>query len=1431
MHARKRIALCLLFLAMAALSNAAIARVGLPARNSAWAQSQAARAAPEPKDILSSPQARARIEPALLRALLTTPAAPIRYIIYLRAQSPLDTLPAKTDRLEGRQAVVAALQSTAQESQAELAARLAQEQQAGQVESYQPLWICNAIAVQGSAQSVAHIAALSEVSLIRLDRKHRLESSMIKEGESQNTSWGIARIGADLVWQRLGIDGRGVVVATMDSGVDGEHPALKARYRGYTARGPSLNRGNWFCVTPEGYTKPTDGLGHGTHVLGTILGENGIGVAPGAKWIAAKVFDDYGFAYDSWLHAGFQWMLAPNGNESLAPDILNCSWGSALGGDETFRLDLRALRAAGILPIFSAGNAGPAAESINSPASYPEALAVGASDMRDRVASFSGRGPSTWQENKPEILAPGVDILSSVPGGGYALLDGTSMAAPHVSGAAALLLQARPGLSADQIEQTLVSNATGSAPGRLDVYQSIVSVAEPGLITGVVRRASDLAYLGGATVAFSAQDGTRSSRARTDQHGRYEAYLAPGVYEINAALFGFVPAETARVEIGANTSAEQNFLLERLPVGAISGRIVDQLSGQPLAARVSASGLLTTTTDALGVYTLELPAGRYELSIASAGHRIGRVAVETRPDETAIQDVALARAPSILLVDSGAWYYDSQAAYFQQALDQLAYLYDVRTIHDTISDWPTAETLAAYDIVIWSCPADSPGLIGADGALTAYLEGGGKLLLTGQDIAFWDGGGAIFTYAPYFTTHLKAAYVRDNAASAAVLGTAGDIFGGLSLPLNGPDSARDQLYPDEIASADLQSALPVLLYEEGGGAGLRIGSCLPYRTIYIAAGLEGMGDRDSRSEIIGRAIQWLTTPPALAGIELSASAQPALPLAGAAMTHTVHLRNTGTLTDTYELDIISSGWPATLWDAHFRQPLTESLMISSCRSVNIGLRVEAPEGALRDSATQTVLRVRSGNAPTLTREITLTSKLPAGVLLVDDDRWVNVESAYEEALRITHIAYDRWEVGWNVGDARGSPPLGLLQQYPLLIWFTGGDWSNTLSPQEEERLAAYLDGGGRVFFSSQDYLYSREATPFATDYFGVLTYTEDLTTTLAYSAENLLFSDGRPYSLTYPYANWSDIVMPTEQAQVAFYGSHNRPCALAWKAPNGSARTLFFAFPFETLQATDTQDILREMVFWLSPLGDSTLAADKRVAQNGETLTYTLALRNNGAATTVWCTNTLPAELGYIPGSLQGGGGYDAATRTVRWQGPLAAGETITLTYRAQLAAGLAQGQRIANPVHLRLAEGLGLTREMVVRANAPDLIAHKEAHTATILPWEPLTYTITLENRGLRAASATLTDALPTELYYITDSAQASAGHFIISGDEIRWDGEIGQGEQVSIRYRAAPRKLTGGRFLVNLATTQDGRGVQLWPRSRVFVLAPAYLPLLLKR
>jgi subtilisin family serine protease len=139
------------------------------------------------------------------------------------------------------------------------------------------------------------------------------------------------------VWAVLNISGTGVVAANMDTGVDWQHPALRGSYRGYNPKGLPNHLYNWFDATNEQAQYPYDGYGHGTHTMGTLAGTGGIGVAPGARWIAARIFDSQGYAYDSWIHAGFQWILAPGGDPAQAPDAEQ-PWGSSEARLRSFNL-------------------------------------------------------------------------------------------------------------------------------------------------------------------------------------------------------------------------------------------------------------------------------------------------------------------------------------------------------------------------------------------------------------------------------------------------------------------------------------------------------------------------------------------------------------------------------------------------------------------------------------------------------------------------------------------------------------------------------------------------------------------------------------------------------------------------------------------------------------------------------------------------------------------------------------------------------------------------------------------------------------------------------------------------------------------------------------------------------------------------------------
>jgi subtilisin family serine protease len=284
------------------------------------------------------------------------------------------------------------------------------------------------------------------------------------------------------VWA-TGDTGQGITVGTSDTGVDGTHPRLADGYRGADD--------SWY--DPWGGTRaPTDHIGHGSHTIGTAVGRDGIGVAPSAQWMACVNLDrDYG-SPSHYLDC-LQFMLAPfpyggnafSGNPARAADVLTNSWGCpAIEGCDldALRPATAALAAAGIYVVAAAGNDGPDCDTVTDPPSpYPDVLTVGATAQDGTVASFSSRGPTPDGQVKPDLVAPGVNILSALPHGTYGRFEGTSMATPHVAGVVALMWSANPKLIGDIADTTRILRQTAT---RVPEHASDVC-GSPQDITGV----------------------------------------------------------------------------------------------------------------------------------------------------------------------------------------------------------------------------------------------------------------------------------------------------------------------------------------------------------------------------------------------------------------------------------------------------------------------------------------------------------------------------------------------------------------------------------------------------------------------------------------------------------------------------------------------------------------------------------------------------------------------------------------------------------------------------------------------------------------------------------------------------------------------------------------------------------------------------------
>ncbi|MEH7625370.1 bacillopeptidase F [Bacillus subtilis] len=397
-------------------------------------------------------------------------------------KAKLKKLSAAKTEYQKRSAVVSSLKVTADESQQDVLKYLNTQKDKGNADQIHSYYVVNGIAVHASKEVMEKVAQFPEVEKVLPNEKRQLFKSSspfnMKKAQkaikaTDGVEWNVDQIDAPKAWA-LGYDGTGTVVASIDTGVEWNHPALKEKYRGYNPENPNEpeNEMNWYDAV-AGEASPYDDLAHGTHVTGTMVGSepdgtNQIGVAPGAKWIAVKAFSEDGGTDADILEAG-EWVLAPkdaegNPHPEMAPDVVNNSWGGGSGLDEWYRDMVNAWRAADIFPEFSAGNTdlfipgGPG--SIANPANYPESFATGATDINKKLADFSLQGPSPYDEIKPEISAPGVNIRSSVPGQTYEDgWDGTSMAGPHVSAVAALLKQANASLSVDEMEDILTSTA------------------------------------------------------------------------------------------------------------------------------------------------------------------------------------------------------------------------------------------------------------------------------------------------------------------------------------------------------------------------------------------------------------------------------------------------------------------------------------------------------------------------------------------------------------------------------------------------------------------------------------------------------------------------------------------------------------------------------------------------------------------------------------------------------------------------------------------------------------------------------------------------------------------------------------------------------------------------------------------------------------
>lgn len=501
-----------------------------------------------------------------LAAQLEAAGGPVSFFIILEEQADLQAatapLPVASAGTKGRgQAIYAALTASAESSQAPLRAWLEAHGIA-----YRPFYIVNMIEVRGDAQLAAALRTLPGVDRLAANPRviEQAPPPTIDAAGAVSPAalpYGLAYTHAPEVWA-LGFRGQGIVIASQDTGVQWDHPALIEHYRGWNPATSSAGHVyNWYDAWDDDNPGdpctgdpqvPCDDNGHGTHTVGTMVGDatpDGgtiLGMAPDAKWIGCRNMQN-GVGSPASYAACFQFMLAPypqggnpftEGRPELAPNIINNSWSCppTEGCDSaSLRQVVETARAAGQLVVASAGNYGNGCRSVQYPIGMHDAVfTVGAHDASGQIAGFSSRGPVSADGSnrlKPDLTAPGVAVFSTDRGASYSTKSGTSMSSPHVAGAAALLWSAVPTLTGeiDLTEQLLIKSATTvlsgecmpgdviATPnpaygyGRLDILNAVQMARNPSVVSVRVQGSGGVP-IGGATVTLT---DTRTGFAQT----------------------------------------------------------------------------------------------------------------------------------------------------------------------------------------------------------------------------------------------------------------------------------------------------------------------------------------------------------------------------------------------------------------------------------------------------------------------------------------------------------------------------------------------------------------------------------------------------------------------------------------------------------------------------------------------------------------------------------------------------------------------------------------------------------------------------------------------------------------------------------------------------------------------------------------------------
>ncbi|MCP5101284.1 MAG: DUF11 domain-containing protein, partial [Chloroflexi bacterium] len=644
-----------------------------------------------------------------------------------------------------------------------------------------------------------------------------------------------------------------------------------------------------------------------------------------------------------------------------------------------------------------------------------------------------------------------------------------------------------------------------------------------------------------------------------------------------------------------------------------------------------------------------------------------------------------------------------------------------------------------------------------------------------QNIGAYDG--SFFSQQAWWRRYLGAVNMGKTTSSQQIAGVENSEFEGLTVTLNGNQSAQNQISVDRSRPAPYSLMTEgTFVYEDGMFAGLHAGACKPYHIVYLGFGLEGINSGSNRQAILQRTFDFFDVPPTVIGSRWVDEDVTDFAVQGDALVYTVTLRNLSeTLTDTFTISAASQQWGTDL--------VTKTLTLGPCETGETAVSITVPPNVTPDSIHISEVTAVSSFNPFDTSILTLQHKTPGHILLVDDDRWYDQRALFEAQLDSMGLTYDVWSTSKD-RITQPSPSSHFINEFDIVIWYTAYDWFAPITTQERASLTSFLEKGGRLFLTSQDFLFYHQNSTLAQEYLGVIDYRESISPTAVYAGHRLQTSSALagPLRQDYgPYLNFSDGIIPGSTSTPFYWNNVGLPAAVATAGENH--RAVLMSIPFETITETARPMVMNDIVGWLGDLGDSSFEVDQRTGAAGTARTYTITIRNIESAPSNWVTavNTLPAELNIDTGSISGGAIYDPATRQLTWSGELATGIAHQISYQATPTDGLPAATLVENKINLKYdRHNLAFDQFANVWIAAPDLtLSTISAEVNQPFASTAVTYTLRLHNSGLAATSGiTSTWILPDQLKLITSTLTTSGGVASFQENRFLWQGDLNPGQ-----------------------------------------------------